>query len=212
MMIGPDEYPFQEFLSYIRFNLTKISGSSGSNNKCFIELTVSCRIADRRQLLGCMICHEHHTDLMSLPLHEVYFIMHWKMVHHLDLSNYWWGSTNCRSSNPIHIASEFSSSKVFQYLVELDDGGTVDNLLDANNDSIVHYACRGGNLDVIQFLLEYHSPLVASSSVSVNTSNKVPIQLLLEAGEEEVDNEIEEQGLPKQSGYCFLWTQRQWWC
>ena len=70
-------------------------------------------------------------------------------------------------------------------MVELDDGR-------ANKDSIVHYACRGGNLDVIQCLLEYHSPLVASSSVSVNTSNKVPIQLLLEAGEEKVDNEIEE--------------------
>lgn len=93
---------------------------------------------------------------------------------------------------PIHNASEFSSSKIFQYLVELDDGRTVDNLLDANKDSIFHYTCRGGNLDVIQCLLEYHSPLVASSSVSVNTSNKVPNQLLLEAGEEKVDNEIKE--------------------
>ena len=54
------------------------------------------------------------------------------------------GSRSEWSIYPLHIACKFSSVKVVKYLVEL-AGDTLNNV-DANNNSPLHYACRGGNL------------------------------------------------------------------
>ena len=78
---------------------------------------------------------------------------------------------------PLHIACEFSSVKVVQYLVEKYDRSI--HHCDDNNDSILHYACRGGNLYVVKYLLENHAPLV--SSAAVNAKNELPIHLLCES-------------------------------
>ena len=49
-----------------------------------------------------------------------------------------------KGAYPLHIACEFSPVKVVKYLLEL-YGDTVLNIVDANNNSPLHYACRGGN-------------------------------------------------------------------
>jgi len=60
---------------------------------------------------------------------------------------------------------------------------------DTNKNSILHYACRGGNLDVVQYLLERHVSLVSSASVNVN--NELPFHLLCQdGGEDKVDKDI----------------------
>ena len=67
----------------------------------------------------------------------------------------------------------------------------VRNHCDVNKDSILHYACRGGNLAVVNYLLESHASLVASTTV--NAKGELPIHLLCEAGKEDkVDKESTE--------------------
>ena len=44
---------------------------------------------------------------------------------------------------PLHIACEFSTVKVVQFLVKKDNSSVY--CIDKNKDSILHYACRGGN-------------------------------------------------------------------
>ena len=84
---------------------------------------------------------------------------------------------------PLHTACEFSTAKVVQYLIEsisTDD-------LDMNKDSILHSACRSGNLEVIKYFLDEHISLV--SSAEVNEKGELPIHLLCEAWKDKVDSD-----------------------
>jgi len=85
---------------------------------------------------------------------------------------------------PIHIACEFSSAKVVQFLVEKYEKPV--DLCDDNKDSILHCASRGGNLSVVKYLLESHAPLVASATV--NAKGELPIHLLCESRRGEDDD------------------------
>eukprot|EP00574_Skeletonema_japonicum_P004510 CAMPEP_0201718608 /NCGR_PEP_ID=MMETSP0593-20130828/4083_1 /ASSEMBLY_ACC=CAM_ASM_000672 /TAXON_ID=267983 /ORGANISM="Skeletonema japonicum, Strain CCMP2506" /LENGTH=789 /DNA_ID=CAMNT_0048208949 /DNA_START=76 /DNA_END=2445 /DNA_ORIENTATION=+ len=65
------------------------------------------------------------------------------------------------------------------------------NHCDVNKDSILHYACRGGNLAIVKYLLGSHAPLVALATV--NAKGELPIHLLCQAGKEEkVDKDCTE--------------------
>ena len=85
---------------------------------------------------------------------------------------------------PLHIACEFSSVKVVEFLVGKSNKHILCHL-DENKDSILHYACRGGNCEVVRYLLTNHASLVAS--VEVNEKGELPIHLLCEAGKDKVD-------------------------
>lgn len=82
---------------------------------------------------------------------------------------------------PLHIACEFCTANVVQYLAEPDS--SVLNNCDLENNSPMHYACRGGNCGAIKYLLGRCVPSVSER----NTHDKLPIQLLCECGEEKVD-------------------------
>ena len=84
---------------------------------------------------------------------------------------------------PLHLACEFSSEKVVQYLVEL-TGDTLNNV-DADNNSPLHYACRRGNLGIVKYLLQANVPSVSER----NNDNKLAIHLLFECGESILDRE-----------------------
>ena len=77
---------------------------------------------------------------------------------------------------PLHIACEFSSALVVQYLMKMLDERTWSHL-DANKDSVLHYACRGGNCEVVKYLLDEQSPYVSEH----NNDEKLPIQLFCES-------------------------------
>jgi len=72
---------------------------------------------------------------------------------------------------PLDVACEFSSAKVVQYLVEElgreyahTRGGKFEYLNKyVYKESVIHHACRGGNLEVVKYLLESHVSLVASA-------------------------------------------------
>ena len=68
-------------------------------------------------------------------------------------------------------------------MVELDVSGRILEHSDTNKDSILHYACQGGNLEVIKYLLTNHASLVASAEV--NQKRKLPLHLLCEAGKDD---------------------------
>jgi len=89
------------------------------------------------------------------------------------------GPAALNTDQPLHLACQFSSAKVVQYLLRELDGGGLDQL-DTNNDSILHCACRGGNLEVVKYLLNNHTSLVPSAMA--NVENKLPIHMLCEAG------------------------------
>ena len=57
------------------------------------------------------------------------------------------------------------------------------NNVDANNNSPLHYACRGGKCDVVKYLLEANVPSVSER----NNDNKLAIHLLFECGENTLD-------------------------
>ena len=87
----------------------------------------------------------------------------------------------------MHLACEFSSVKVVQYLLEIDERFI--RHCDDNKDSIFHHACRGGNLGVVKYLLEEHAHLV--SSATVNDKGELPIHLLCESRRGEGYDDIE---------------------
>ncbi len=84
---------------------------------------------------------------------------------------------------PLHIACEFSSAGVVEYLLELDDRAL--NQCDTKNDTALHFACRGGNCSVVTYLLKRNVPAVSER----NLDNKLPIELLFEAGEDKIDRD-----------------------
>jgi len=90
---------------------------------------------------------------------------------------------------PLHLACQCSSVQVVQYLLGESNEHIIVHL-DANKNSIFHYACRGGNFGVIKTLLKSHPSLAASSKV--NIKNELPIHLLCEAGKDTAGSEIPE--------------------
>jgi len=86
---------------------------------------------------------------------------------------------------PLHIACEFSSAKVVRYLAG-ESNKYILGHLDENKDSILHYACRGRNLDIVKYLLDEHTSLV--SSVEVNGTGELPIHLLCKPGKDKFDD------------------------
>ena len=84
---------------------------------------------------------------------------------------------------PLHLASEKCSADVVKYLLQLDD--TFFNHCDMAGNSILHYACRGGNCGVVKLLLGMN---VASVS-EPNLDKKLPIHLLVETDADGVDRE-----------------------
>ena len=88
---------------------------------------------------------------------------------------------------PLHIACEFSSVTVVQFMMEMLDERTW-NHLDMNKDSILHYACRGGNLRVVKYLLDKKNAHVSEH----NKENKLPIHLLFESYNNTVDRDSKE--------------------
>ena len=87
---------------------------------------------------------------------------------------------------PLHVACEFSTADVVQFLVEHD--GSCLNAFDESKNSPLHYACGGGNCGVVKYLLEG-----CISSVSErNADNKLPIHLLCDVDREKVDHDSPE--------------------
>lgn len=92
-----------------------------------------------------------------------------------------------KGAHPSHIACEFSSAKVVDFLL-----GEVDGMLnkcDTNGDSLLHYACRSANVEVIKYLIAEQS---VPSVSEVNAANTLPIHLLLQCESETVDRESPE--------------------
>jgi len=112
-----------------------------------------------------------------------------------------------KNAFPLHIACEFSSVKVVQYMIEMLDERTR-NHLDVNKDSILHYACQGGNYEVVRFLLDKQSPHVTER----NADQKLPIQLFCESGsstntagegDPQTNSGEEEEGRPRVAPELF---------
>ena len=79
---------------------------------------------------------------------------------------------------PLHVACEFASDlSIVKDLVELDD--TTLNVCTVNDNSCLHHACRGGNCEVVLYLLE-RTPATVSKR---NVDGKLPIELLHHAAE-----------------------------
>ena len=80
---------------------------------------------------------------------------------------------------PLHIACEHhDSASVVQYLLDLDKR-TV-RAVDIDNNTALHYACRGAKYETIALLLEKYD---AASVSKRNAHGKLPIDLLWESSE-----------------------------
>ena len=93
-------------------------------------------------------------------------------------------TTDNQFAFPLHVACEVSSEKFVRYLVG-ESNKYILGHCDTNKDSILHYACRGGNSEVVKYLITNHASLVAA--VEVNEAGKLPLHLLCEAGKDKVD-------------------------
>ena len=111
-------------------------------------------------------------------------------------------TANLNIAFPLHIACEFGPIKVVKYLIELDINGRILEHCDTNKDSVLHYACRGSNFGVIEYLLGNHASLVSD----MNADNKLPLHMLLEGCEDKrvttpYDDRIKEKSKLEA---CFL--------
>jgi len=80
---------------------------------------------------------------------------------------------------PLHVACQHhDSTTVLQYLIGLDIRtlGTVDY----DNNTVLHYACRGAKHDTIALLLEKYEAVSVSKR---NAQNKLPIDILFESSD-----------------------------
>ena len=78
---------------------------------------------------------------------------------------------------PLHLACEFSSIEMVEYLVELDRSYLA--TCDDRNNYPLHFACRGGKKNNVQYLLQTEAGGAVSER---NGDNKLAIELLFEAG------------------------------
>ena len=86
---------------------------------------------------------------------------------------------------PLHTACYNATAGIVQFLVEAYDGL---NVCDENKDYPLHFACRAANLDVIKYLIERNVPSVSER----NKDNKLPLHVLLENKNEQVNRESPE--------------------
>ena len=91
---------------------------------------------------------------------------------------------------PLHIACEHhDSAVVVQYLLDLLDAETLQSF-DIDNNTALHYACRGAKYDTIALLLEKYAALVSKR----NVDGKLPIDLLWESNEVQDRESVEYTG------------------
>ena len=77
---------------------------------------------------------------------------------------------------PLDIASEISTVGVVRYLAEISSDRL--NTCDVNKNYLLHHACRGGNCEVISYLLE--TPMSSASVSERNDGDMLPIHLFCE--------------------------------
>ena len=86
-------------------------------------------------------------------------------------------------SLPLHVACMYESASVVQYLIELDT--TTLDVVDNENNTALHYACRGAKYETIALLLDKYDAVSVSKR---NAEEKLPIDVLCES-DEVVDRE-----------------------
>jgi len=79
---------------------------------------------------------------------------------------------------PLYIACEFSSVEVVKFLIKQLDDDTLLNNIGPGKNSALHFACRGGNCNTINYLLDKQIAVVSAH----NSDQKLPIHLLCESG------------------------------
>jgi len=79
--------------------------------------------------------------------------------------------------HPLDIACQFCTVDVVKYLAKLIGNDRLDTC-DVNKNYPLHHACRGGNCEVIEYLLE--RPMSSASVSERNADNMLPIHLFCE--------------------------------
>jgi len=88
---------------------------------------------------------------------------------------------NNNGSLPLHIACQYhESASVVDYLLGLEGGGSSLTAVDLEDNTALHYACRGAKYDTIALLLEKYDAVSVSK---LNVHGKLPIHLLWESEE-----------------------------
>ena len=75
---------------------------------------------------------------------------------------------------PFLIACQYSSLEVVKYLMGRDNHGNNMCAFDDNGDTVLHYACRGNNFKIVNYLLTKHMQLVTKR----NIEGDLPLYLL----------------------------------
>jgi len=91
--------------------------------------------------------------------------------------------------HPFDLASQFSTVGVVKYLAELVPDRL--NACDVNKSYPLHHACRGGNCEVIEYLLK--TPISSASVSERNANDMLPIHLFCEF----VNDQEEDDDSPK---------------
>ena len=87
---------------------------------------------------------------------------------------------------PLDIASEISTVGVVKYLAELSPNYRL-NACDMDKNYLLHHACRGGNFEVISYLLK--TPISSASVSEKNDDGMLPIHLFCKFVNEHVEEE-----------------------
>ena len=86
---------------------------------------------------------------------------------------------NNQSNMPVHIAVKYNRGEVILALIT--EFGCDTNIADSNGSTLLHYACKAGNVSLVRTLIEHKADITAK-----NNQGNMPVHIAANYGREEI--------------------------
>ena len=73
---------------------------------------------------------------------------------------------NSKNQTPLQVAAKYGDYPIFKYLI---DHKATTNVVDSKGNHLIHFACKGGNLEIIKFILKHQKIDIEMKGAKENT-------------------------------------------